>query len=109
MANEETTVVSSTEVLNLPFKVTSLDQDGLIAIAKNFQAIEDMLASMQLYMNSIGLDAINNALDIFNRIIMIGKEADMPKVNEAKGRRLYWAYDTQKLYLLRLKDEYIEE
>lgn len=106
MPDEEVVIEESTfEVLNLPFKVTALDQDGLIAIVKNFQAIEDMLQAVQIYMNQIGFAAIIDSNNLFNNLIGIGLDADLPKVRETYGRRLYWAYDTKKLYLLKLKED----
>ena len=96
-------ITTESEVLQLPFKVTKLDEDGLVAISRNFKAIEDILSAMQSYMNKTGYAAINNANNLFDSIIMVGLDADLPGVNETNGRRFYWAYDSQKLYLLKEK------
>jgi hypothetical protein len=96
--------LTSVEVINLPFRVGEWDEDGLIALNKNFTAIEEALAQMQVYMNNYGFTTINNSASLFESLVMIGLDAGLPKVSEAQGRKFYWATDTQKLYMLTPKE-----
>jgi len=71
----------------------------LARINENFKILEMTLN------NKIGTDSgsiidSTSGLDVAS-LVIIGIDAQKPKVNKRHGRLFYWAYDTEKLYVLR--------
>lgn len=93
--------ITRTDIIQLPFKIANWDEDGLVALSRNFTVIEEMLGSLQVYMNSVGYTTINNSGDALDKIVLCGLDADKPEKEERDGTWFYWAEDSEKLYLLR--------
>ncbi len=96
-----TTTITALEVIQLPFRVTEFDEDGLVALARNFATIEENLGKLQVYMNDVGLSIINNSGTLIGNIVLEGLDAAKPAIDVREGHWFYWATDTHKVYLLR--------
>lgn len=91
----------SNVVIRLPFKITELSEDMLVALDRNFKEIEYYLSELQTYMNDHGYTAIESINDLLDNMILRGDEADKPTgVMSSAGMRFYFADDSKKFYAL---------
>lgn len=87
------------EVVRLPFRVLEFDEDGLIAIDRNFKEIETKLSQLQSYMNNVGFNVIAGGGG--DAILLSGLDAQKPSSGHGlEGKVFYWATDTRKLYAM---------
>ena len=91
----------STSVIRLPFRLTDLDEDMLVALNRNFAEIEFYLADLQAYMNNTGYASIASTEEFLNNFLLSGPEADLPTgLISDNGMRFHWSTDTKKLRIL---------
>lgn len=95
-------MANQTDLVRLPFRVSEINEDMLMALNRNFTEIEYYLSQIQTYMNTYVFNDMDELLETLDNLVTEGLEADLPTdlVNR-NGRWFYWATDTRKLYLLR--------
>lgn len=91
----------ATQIIRLPFRITDLSEDALVALNRNFAEIEYHLSELQQYMNNTGYGAIEEATALAQNLLLSGTDDKTPSnVDARNGRRFYWAKDAKKLKVL---------
>jgi hypothetical protein len=94
-------MANSDVVIRLPFKITELSEDMLVALNRNFKEIEYYLSELQTYMNKYGYSAVEGIEDLLENMLLRGDESEKPtEIMSSSGMRFYFADDSRTFYIL---------